>query len=367
MRNLYLVRHGQVDFPGGIRRCIGWTDLGIDKKGRRQAEELGTYFQNLKEKNITVFTSPLLRAKETAKLLAGDSFPVCEEDGLKELNMGEWENVPMNLLKKTLESEPKTGEGRGKALIRMKEAIGRILAGTEGDVVCVAHAGINSCFLADLLGSSLWSSRSLPQPYGCFSRIQVDDAGGMEIRDLGIMPKKAPDDRECRDIWDHYHTPDRVRSHCEAVCRQALRMAEKLEEAGEELDFRIIRSAALLHDVMRTESDHVLKGACVLRREGYPAVAEVIRCHHDMEIMDDQGIGKADPDLQLEKAVVYLADKLVLEDREVSLEKRFAESRKRCGLARDRQAALSAHERRYRQAKDMERLIQKKINGGDKE
>lgn len=367
MRNLYLVRHGRVDFPDGIRRCIGWTDLGLDEKGRRQAKELGIYFQNRYEKNITVFTSPLLRAKETAGILSGGCVPVYMEEGLKELNMGEWENVPLNQLKKELESWPETGEPREDGLARMRHTVHDILSRTQGDVICVAHAGINSCFLSALLGSPLDISRGLPQAYGCFSRIEVYDSGDMKVKELGVMPKEAPSDEECRDIWDHYHTPNHIRRHCEAVCTQAQIIAQKLVKAGEKLDCQIIRSAALLHDVMRIEPDHALKGAYVLRREGYPEVAKIIRCHHDLETTDCQENGKAASDMWLEKAVVYLADKEVQEDRMVSLEARFAQSRKRCEQAQDRQSALDAHERRYRQAKKIESVIRMKIKEGEKE
>lgn len=367
MRNLYLVRHGRVDFPDGIRRCIGWTDLGLDEKGRRQAKELGIYFQHINEMNITVFASPLLRAKETAGILSGGRVPVYMEEGLKEMNMGEWENVPLNRLKKELESWPETGEPREDGLDRMRHTVHDILSRTQGDVICVAHAGINSCFLSALLGNPLDTSRGLPQAYGCFSRIEVYDSGDMKVKELGVMPKEAPSDEECRDIWDHYHTPDHIRRHCAAVCTQAQIIAEKIVKAGEKLDCRIVRSAALLHDVMRTEPDHALKGAHVLRREGYPKVAEVIRCHHNLETTDYQENGKAASDMWLEKAVVYLADKEVQEDRLVSLETRFAQSRKRCEQAQDRQSALAAHERRYRQAKEIESVIRMKIKEGEKE
>ena len=95
MRDLYLVRHGQVDFPNNIRRCIGWTDLPLSPKGKRQGQELGKYFRLATAKQIPVFTSPLKRASETAELLA-EGNPVLVEEGLKELNMGEWENIPMS-------------------------------------------------------------------------------------------------------------------------------------------------------------------------------------------------------------------------------------------------------------------------------
>lgn len=372
MRKLYLVRHGHVDFPGGIRRCIGWTDLPLDDRGRRQAGQLGEYFRQIDEGQTAVFASPLTRAEETARLLAGDRMPVFIEEGLKELYMGEWENIPMNQLKKGLESWPGTGEPREEGLKRIRRAIDRILARTEGNVICVAHAGINSCFLAGLMGTPLNTSRGLPQPYGGFSVIETADsvttgrAGEyyMKIKTLGIMPKEAPDEEECRHIWEHYHTPEPVRRHCQAVCREAVRLGKELMKNGWGLNMEVVRSGALLHDVARSEAAHPEKGASVLRREGYPMVAEVIRHHHDLECPGEGAGSGSFPSLWMETAVVYLADKYVAGDRVVSLEERFAASRKRCGQAEDKEAALEAHERRYRQARGIENLIQKEIHGG---
>lgn len=353
MRDLYLVRHGQVDFPDNIRRCIGRTDVLLSEKGREQGQKLGKYFRHRIAGHVPVFTSPLKRARETAELLAGE-YPVYVEDGLKEFHMGEWENMPMSRLKKNLESWPESGEQRKAGLIRMKNTIEHLLARTEGDIICVAHAGVNSCFLADLLKTPLNTSRALPQPYGGFNRIQIDEKGYMEVKELGIMPGRAPDERECADIWDHYKTPDQVRRHCRTVCRQAVIIAEKLNAAGYMVDSEIVRSASLLHDVVRTEKNHAAKGADVVRREGYPAVADVIRRHHDLEC---SGENPWEEPMWLETAVVYLADKQVEEDRVVTLEERFRASRERCRQADDRQAALAAHEKRWKQAKDIEKVI----------
>lgn len=354
MRNLYLVRHGQVDFPDHIPRCIGRTDLPLSEKGRKQGRELGDYFRFLTAAGVPVYASPLKRALETARLLAGDG-SVCVEQGLLELDMGEWENMPRADLKKALESQPETGERREDGLVRIKETVRRILEETDGDVICVAHAGINSCLLAELTGTCLDRSRALFQPYGGFSRIEADGEGRMEVRELGIMPKRAPDEEACRDIWDHYGTPERVRRHCRAVWRQAVVLTERLAAAGYETDRAVIESGALLHDVARAERDHAARGAYILRREGYPAVAEVIRCHHDLDWGDAERL-LAKP-LWLEAAVVYLADKQVEDDRPVSVDLRFEKSLERCRQASDREKALEAHERRRRQAKAVEDVI----------
>lgn len=339
MRNLYLVRHGRVEFPGGIRRCIGRTDLKLDEVGRRQARALAEYFLG---RDIQVFCSPLARARETARILARDRVPVQVRDGLVELDMGEWESLPMAGIKKSLESEPVLGEGRENGLRRFRGAVNEILDSTDGDIVCVAHAGVNSCFLADLLGSPISTSRALPQPYGCFSRIEIHENGGKSVAELGRMTETAPDGAECEVILEHYHTPEHVREHCRQVCRQALRLGERMRAAGYDIDLRLVQSAALLHDVARTEPDHAVRGAEWILREGYPQVADIVLRHHDL------GNVQSHP---YETTLVYLADKLVQGDRVVNLEERFERSRNRCSGFEHPEEALKAHERRYSEAR----------------
>ena len=36
MRDIYLIRHGMPDFPGGARMCLGRTDLPLGLRGRLQ-------------------------------------------------------------------------------------------------------------------------------------------------------------------------------------------------------------------------------------------------------------------------------------------------------------------------------------------
>ena len=102
MRTVYLVRHGMVEFPEGKKRCIGRTDLPLNHIGIRQAEDLGDYFRGRPVE--AVFCSPLKRSVQTAEILAGGRLPVLKRQGLAELDMGEWENVPLCDLKKDLES-----------------------------------------------------------------------------------------------------------------------------------------------------------------------------------------------------------------------------------------------------------------------
>ena len=360
-RRIYLVRHGTVEFPEGIRRCIGCTELPLSEKGRTQAERLAQYFT--RHSVTKIFTSPLGRCRETAQILSGGRYDVEIEDGLREMDMGEWENLPLQELKEKrgekLETEPEHGESRENALKRFRQTMDVILRRSEGDIVCVAHAGVNCCYLAELLGEPLETSRALPQPYGCLNLIETEQNGRKQVLKYGIMPEKIPDEEECREIWEHYHTPENVRKHCQAVCVQALRIGSALNQEGCELNLQMIRSAALLHDVARAKPEHTEEGARILRREGYPELAEMIRRHHDLTKGGCEWNANAEP---CETEVVYLADKLTKETRTVTLEERFADSRRRCERQQDQEEALKKHERRYQEAKLVKNKIKKYLD-----
>lgn len=362
IRTLYLVRHGHPEFPNGIRRCIGRTEYPLSETGRRQARDLFDYFS--KHPVESVYTSPLGRCRETAQILSGNRYPVIVEADLTELDMGEWEDVPMKELHKELESEPKQGEGRINGLKRFRIAVEKLMKRTKGDIAIVAHAGINCCYLSFIQNSPLEISRGLPQPYGGISLISIDEQGKTQIERLGVMPNKIPSEQECLEIWNRYQTPEHVRSHSRKVSEQAVKIGKMLNNKGCGLDLELIERAALLHDVVRTRPDHAVEGARILCNMGYPLTAEVIRSHHDM------GIWKGtENECPSEREVVYLADKQVYGDQVVSLEERFASSKEKCLRSNDIEAALQKHELRYKEAKCIERKIKNYIlrNGGKNE
>lgn len=360
-RRIYLVRHGAVEFPEGIRRCIGCTELPLSEKGRIQADHLAEYFT--RHSVTAIFTSPLGRCRETAQILSRGKYDIETEDGLREIDMGEWENLPLQELKERrggkLETEPEHGESRENALKRFRQTIDSILRRSEGDIVCVAHAGVNCCYLAELLGKPLGTSRELPQPYGCLSLVETELNGIKRVVEYGVMPEKIPNTEECSEIWEHYHTPENVRKHCLAVSAQALRIGNVLNQAGCGLNLQMIRSAALLHDVARAKPRHTEEGARILRREGYPELAEIILRHHNLTKGGYEWNVDAEP---CETEVVYLADKLTKETSTVTLEERFAESRRRCEHQQDSEDALKEHEKRLQEAKLVENKIKKYLD-----
>ena len=188
VRILYLARHGRVEFPDGISRCIGRTELPLSEEGRKQARELYRYFSEHPVEHI--YSSPRGRCVETADIIAGGRTLVKIEEDLSEIYMGEWENRLLKELHKDLESEPEYGEGREAGLRRFERAVRKILDETEGSVLCVAHAGVNCCFLSKVLDTPLRISRALPQPYGGISRILIGELGEMKAEEIGVTPNK---------------------------------------------------------------------------------------------------------------------------------------------------------------------------------
>ena len=199
MKNLYLVRHGTPDFKDGIKLCIGRTDIDIGEQGILEAINLREFFKDkLRNGEIEkIFSSPLVRCLHTAELIAGGNSrensvgdkEIITDDGLMEIYMGCWEGVPLKDIKKELGDEPYDGEKRVDALKRFEKSLREIMNKTDGDAICVAHAGVNCVFLASVMGENLRTSRSLKQPYGGYSHLKYDGEK-FSVVDIGLLPNK---------------------------------------------------------------------------------------------------------------------------------------------------------------------------------
>lgn len=195
MKNLYLVRHGTPDFKDGIKLCIGRTDIDIGEQGILEAINLREFFKDkLRNGEIEkIFSSPLVRCLHTAELIAGENSvrnkEIFTDDGLMEIYMGCWEGVPLKDIKKELGDEPYDGEKRVDALKRFEKSLREIMNKTDGDAICVAHAGVNCVFLASIMGENLRTSRSLKQPYGGYSHLKYDGEK-FSVVDIGLLPNK---------------------------------------------------------------------------------------------------------------------------------------------------------------------------------
>lgn len=100
MRELLITRHGQTEW-NVVRRLQGTSNSPLTEKGKRDAKRLGEALASVPID--TVYSSDLLRAQQTARLIIGDRAPVQIEPLLREIHMGAWEG---RLLKELERDEP---------------------------------------------------------------------------------------------------------------------------------------------------------------------------------------------------------------------------------------------------------------------
>jgi hypothetical protein len=139
--------------------------------------------------------------------------------------------------------------------------------------------------------------------------------------------------------------PPAVWAHGYAVAELALHIGQALVAAGCGLNLDLIYSAALVHDMARGAPDHARRGGRMLRELGMPLMAEIVETHMDLSVEKEDPVREAE--------VVFLADKLICEDRFVGLDGRFlprlnnhhADSRIRASIHSKLEAARKSAER----------------------
>ncbi len=156
MKNVYLIRHALPDFPGGIRMCIGITDIPLGDAGKEQAAVLASKLPAV----TAVFSSPLIRAVQTAEAIG---LPVTVIDGLRELDAGAWDGLTFTEIRQrfpalytargTDPTLPLPGaEDHAAGLARFQNAMALAASQSPGDLAVVAHGGIIALFLQQITG-----------------------------------------------------------------------------------------------------------------------------------------------------------------------------------------------------------------------
>jgi len=189
MKKVYLMRHGKPDFTGDGRYCIGITDLPLAEAGKEQALLLKKY---LEDKNIEhYYSSPLLRCRQTAELIAPRTEVVFTVNGFSEVDMGDWEGLNFEKIRHLY---PEDYEKRGQDMVhyrppggecfeqcskRVWKAFAEISEKIKGNIAIIAHAGINRALLCCLTARPLSEMMTIEQPYGCVNTIKVTE--GMPI------------------------------------------------------------------------------------------------------------------------------------------------------------------------------------------
>lgn len=174
---LFLLRHGATENnlmkpPKLQGRAI---DLGLSAEGRRQAELAAQALS--KQRIAAVYCSTLLRAKETAEIIAAKhGAAVKTDERLVEVDVGRWE---MRSWVDIANEEPEAyrlfqtdpgshgyagGENLVQVMERVTPPINAILAQHSGEqVVIVGHNVVNRAYLAGVLELPMARARHLHQ------------------------------------------------------------------------------------------------------------------------------------------------------------------------------------------------------------
>ena len=178
---IFLMRHGEIA-SGETRRFVGQLDLPLTDEGIRQA----SYWRDaLAEKDFSaVYSSDLERCVRTAQIIAGSrSLALRTISEFREIALGEWQGLEVNDVKKRF---PDQLRERGANLARYRTPGGesfedlfdrvvptfvKLVTQADGDLLIVAHQGVNRMILCHALAMPVSALLRIAQDYGCLNVI----------------------------------------------------------------------------------------------------------------------------------------------------------------------------------------------------
>jgi alpha-ribazole phosphatase len=187
-RRLWLVRHGLTHWNVQQRFC-GHSDIPLSARG--QAQALWIAEQLLKESISAIYTSDLMRARETAEIISGQrtsAVQIKESIAWREMDFGEWEGLTytqiveqdkgyMDFFTDPEHHTPPNGESLVHIQQRVKGALSAIVHNDEllvaGDAVIVSHGGPLRILLCSILGMPLQRQWQLQLDPGSLSAIDL--------------------------------------------------------------------------------------------------------------------------------------------------------------------------------------------------
>ena len=243
---LHLIRHGMT--AGNLQGLyIGsGTDIPLCDEGRAQLKELKERFEY--PQVDTVFSSPLVRAVETANILfpnAGHQFTVHD---LREAGFGVFENRPVKDLVKEEDFKKWITPGSGfvpegaepteqfharcaETLLKLFEYMIRM---DVTEAACVTHGGVIMSMLSQRALPSRHPEQWMADP-GCGYTVQTDVQLWMRDRLVGpstSCPLATPIPCAGR------QKPRKTRHLSKNLCRAALKISKTRKIAEEQVKFR---------------------------------------------------------------------------------------------------------------------------------
>lgn len=194
LRKIYIIRHCEPQFLNNIPICIGKTDIPLSEKGINKAKELKNYFSNINLKSI--YSSPLARAKKTAEIIADNKISVEIKNDFSEFNIGKWDGMSFADIKEIYPKEYKDrgedlenyivegGESMAMCRNRALKELWNTIEKSNGNIIIVAHAGVNRAIISSLLGISIKESFLFRHDYGSVNTV-IYDGSKLKVSKVG--------------------------------------------------------------------------------------------------------------------------------------------------------------------------------------
>lgn len=184
---LILIRHGETDWSCQKRYC-GLGDIPLNKKGRKQAEEVSRKLK--KEKINKVYSSDMKRTVQFARIVFKEMH-IEKLPELREINFGIFEGlsykdvlnrypaVYKKWIENPLEFTIPEGEGLNDMAERTRRALAKILSHNRNKTaVTFTHAGPIKVMLCDILKRDISEAWQIEQDLGAVNIIEFTKKRG---------------------------------------------------------------------------------------------------------------------------------------------------------------------------------------------
>lgn len=152
MVKIYLVRHGETDW-NLAGRLQGSTDIPLNEQGKQSALKTAQYFKANGIAISTIMTSPLMRARQTAQIIADVlAIPVIEQQALTERCFGEAEGLTAKERVLKFPDQDIPGLEDIQVVRQRVWNVLQTLATTNADesIIIVSHGGVINAILSIL-------------------------------------------------------------------------------------------------------------------------------------------------------------------------------------------------------------------------
>lgn len=183
MVKIFLLRHGECWSNRNNIVEGGLSDSKLTPEGIKQAKKLALALK--KEDINAIYSSPLKRTLETAKIIAAQQkINVIDSNELREINFGNLEGKSWSSVYKTIPNwkeirhkyKPKKGESQEELEERVLIFLNKIISKHKKDtIIIVGHGSVNRAIIGNLLKIDLKSRYSLRQSNGCLNLIEISD------------------------------------------------------------------------------------------------------------------------------------------------------------------------------------------------